>query len=318
MRKWIKYAAAEALYRAGVLHFMLRAKTKAGQWCVVGLHRVLPAERLAKISSPPPMVMSAAVFSDFLDFVTREFNVMQPETDNTGIGKQPTILITFDDGWADNHEFALPLLRNKRVPAWLFVVTGLIGTNRTFWIEQLYACWEKHKDVLRARLRSNGASISEVVEALKRMNTVDRQRLLASAVDEDAPCRAEDRMLTWDEVRNLQHEGIAIGSHTVTHPLLTYETTRRAQNELGQSKATLEQRLERSVTGFAYPNGDHNADVRAAVQSAGYQRAYTTEPRWASIQDDPFAIPRFLLHDGCVTSPSGKFSPAIFLFTVLR
>jgi peptidoglycan/xylan/chitin deacetylase (PgdA/CDA1 family) len=264
------------------------------------------------------MIMSTDVFSDLLDFITRDFNVLPPETGTPDTSKKPSILITFDDGWADNYEFALPLLRQKSVPAWLFVVTGLIGTDKTFWIEHLYASWDRHQDSIRARLSLGGASIAEVVEALKRMSSVDRKRSLADTVDENAPCRPEDRMLTWDEVSELQQAGIAIGSHTVTHPLLTYETTRTAENEVAQSKSTLEQRLKRSVTDLAYPNGDHNENVRAAVQAAGYRRAYTTEPRWASAQDDPFAIPRFLLHDGCVTAPSGKFSPAIFLFTVLR
>jgi peptidoglycan/xylan/chitin deacetylase (PgdA/CDA1 family) len=318
MRARLKYLVAETLYRLGVLAVLLRRKARSGQFCVIGLHRILPAEMLGRVSSPAAMVMTTRVFGDLLAFLSREFDVIPGERTTTRSSSKPALMITFDDGWADNLEFGLPLLREHQTPASLFVVTGMIGTDRTFWIEQLYTADPAQQDVLRDRLRLTGAAIADVVEGLKRMSSAQRKILLEGIVDEAMPCPATDRMLTWEQVRRLEQGGVTIGSHTVTHPLLTYESAEIVTHELAESKREIEHRLGPGARDFAYPNGDHNANVAAAVRAQGYRRAYTTETRWASANDDPFAIPRFLLHDGAVTSPSGKFSPAVFLLAVLR
>ena len=318
MRRWFKYLIAEALYRIGVLRILLRRKPHLGQFCVIGLHRILPIEMLGRVSSPRPMIMTTRVLADLLAFLRREFEVISADANTAAVSARPRLMITIDDGWADNLEFGLPLLREHRAPASLFVVTGMIGTDQTFWIEQFYAATKTQQDAMRTRLQMESEPLAAVIERLKRMSTADRMALLKSIIDDASPCASTDRMLTWDEVSRLQQEGVTIGSHTVTHPLLTYESAEVVAQELAASKAQLDQRLGSGARDFAYPNGDHNADVVFAVRQHGYRRAYTTETRWASAQDDSCAIPRFLLHDGAVTSPSGRFSPAMFLFTVLR
>jgi peptidoglycan/xylan/chitin deacetylase (PgdA/CDA1 family) len=264
------------------------------------------------------MIMTTRVLADLLAFVRSDFEVISAETNSAALSARPRLMITIDDGWADNLEFGLPLLREYKTPASLFVVTGMIGTDRTFWSEQLYVAGEAQQDAMRARLKMDGEPLAAVIERLKRMSTTERKALLAGVVDDASPCASADRMLTWEEVSRLQGEGVTIGSHTVTHPLLTYESAEVVAQELAASRAQLDQRLGSTSRDFAYPNGDHNVDVVSTVRAQGYRRAYTTETRWASAQDDACAIPRFLLHDGAVTSPSGRFSPAIFLFTVLR
>lgn len=297
---------------------LLRRKARKGQWCVLGLHRILPAEMLAAVCSPPSMIMTTSVFKDMLAFLRREFHVMDAGEQSLANATKPAVMITIDDGWADNFQFGLPLLREHQTAASLFVVTGLIGTDRTFWIEQLYAAHHAQQDVLRERLHMHHASLPEVIETLKRIGREERKVLLNGIVDEAKPCSSTDRMLTWEQVRELENDGVTIGSHTVTHPLLTHESAEKVAYELAESKEHLQMRLGAGPRDFAYPNGDFNTDVTAAVRAQGYRRAFTTEARWASENDDPFAIPRFLLHDGAVTSPDGRFSPATFLWAVLR
>lgn len=318
MRTRIKYLLAQTLYRLGVFAMLLRRKARKGQWCVLGLHRILPKEMCGKVSSPPPMIMTTGVFEDMLAFLRREFYVMSAGEESPASTAKPAVMITIDDGWADNFQFGLPLLREHQTAASLFVVTGLIGTDRTFWIEQLYAAPHPRQDVLRERLHMHRASLPDVIERLKRMSSAERKVLLNDIVDEAKPCSSTDRMLTWEQVRDLEKDAFTIGSHTVTHPLLTHESAEKVAHELAQSKVHLQMRLGPGPRDFAYPNGNYNADVTAAVRAHGYRRAFTTEARWASENDDPFAIPRFLLHNGAVTSPSGKFSPSIFLWAVLR
>ena len=73
----------------------------------------------------------------------------------------------------------------------------------------------------------------------------------------------------------------------------------------------LEQKLGKRVRGFAYPNGTWDERVRKMVKEAGYECAFVTERGWHRRGTDRFAIPRIMLHEGMVTGPSGKFSPAL-------
>src|SRR5262249_8256258 len=158
MRARLKYLLAETLYRSGVFAVLLRRKAQSGQWCVLGLHRILPAEMRAMVSSPPPMIMTTGVFDDMLAFLRREFHIVAAGQQSANTAK-PAIVITIDDGWADNFQFGLPLLREHQTPASLFVVTGMIGTDQTFWIEQLYAASQAQKDAVRDRLKMNAAPL---------------------------------------------------------------------------------------------------------------------------------------------------------------
>jgi peptidoglycan/xylan/chitin deacetylase (PgdA/CDA1 family) len=86
-------------------------------------------------------------------------------------------------------------------------------------------------------------------------------------------------MMSWEELSTIAREGMAVGAHTVTHPILTRVAASDAEEEIGNSKSILEGRLGRPVTHFAYPNGqraDVSPGVRAIVEGAGFASASTT------------------------------------------
>ncbi len=103
------------------------------------------------------------------------------------------------------------------------------------------------------------------------------------------------RMVTWEQLRQLDAEGCEIGGHSVTHPEL--DTLRRQElvEEVGQCRRDLSAGLGHPVRSFAYPHGYHDQRVRAAVVAAGYDSACAVREALSSTADDPFARARVTL-----------------------
>jgi peptidoglycan/xylan/chitin deacetylase (PgdA/CDA1 family) len=100
--------------------------------------------------------------------------------------------------------------------------------------------------------------------------------------------------MTWDQLRDAAERGVTIGSHTINHAHLPALSDAELDRELGESRARVEDELGRPCTLFAYPYGEHDARVRAAVQRAGYDAAFAL---WAgSSRRDRFALPRIDLY----------------------
>jgi hypothetical protein len=104
-----------------------------------------------------------------------------------------------------------------------------------------------------------------------------------------------DRMMTWDHVREMRHAGIAFGSHTVSHPVVSRLTGVDLRFELSESKRMLESELGEQVTDFAFPFG-HSADcgsvAAAELQRCGYHSAVTTTNGSNSTGDNLFDLRR--------------------------
>jgi peptidoglycan/xylan/chitin deacetylase (PgdA/CDA1 family) len=87
------------------------------------------------------------------------------------------------------------------------------------------------------------------------------------------------QMLRWEQVEEMTREGISIGSHTMTHPILSRIPLKEAEWEIFESKRIIESRLGKQVRLFAYPNGrseDFNNDIMDLIEKAGYKAAFTT------------------------------------------
>jgi peptidoglycan/xylan/chitin deacetylase (PgdA/CDA1 family) len=100
------------------------------------------------------------------------------------------------------------------------------------------------------------------------------------------------RPLDWREVEEMHAQGIAFGSHTLTHPMLSRVPADVARREIADSKRILEDRLGVPVPFFCYPRGDVNGAVRAMVRETGYRAAATTLPGLNDRRTDPFALRR--------------------------
>ena len=336
LRRALRLLIAGVLYYSGLLDFWgwwRRNVLRKREVCVLGFHRVLKEEEFQQSRSLGGILLKETTFARMLDHLTTRFSILSldefldgpaPRSDATN----PSCLLTFDDGWRDNFETAYPLLRRFRVPATIFLVTGLIGSGQTFWVESLVDAWrdpQRRKQIIsslasEARGR-DFTQVENVVEYLKHMPSQQRDQLLLRALPgwkESDKTLPVDQMMSWEHVLEMSRDGIDFGGHTHTHPLLSYEDEEVVERELRISKQIIEEKLGKKVRAFAYPNGTWDPRVRQQVAQAGYDCAFTTERGWHGSGADPLTICRILLHERSVTGLGNRFSPAVFHFTLAR
>lgn len=104
--------------------------------------------------------------------------------------------------------------------------------------------------------------------------------------------RATPPLMSAARVRQLRGEGVDFGSHTASHIRLAEQDTARIREEIGRSKAALEDVLGEAIDHFCYPFGSHDRRAVDAVADAGYLSATTCVRAPATVADDPLTLPR--------------------------
>jgi peptidoglycan/xylan/chitin deacetylase (PgdA/CDA1 family) len=326
LRQWTKLLVATAFYYGGGFRLLLWRRRRQGAVCVLGLHRILDEIQKRRTNSQEAIVLDATAFEQMLGFLRRHFRLLPASAmlRSASCEPWPGCVITFDDGWGDNYTHAYPRLKREGAPATVFLATALLEGG-TFWVERLRAVCAnadglraiQQKMALRLHRAADAVSSNDTIDYLKHMSAKERQQLLEELLPDGKGAFDGDYMLTWNQVQHMSRDGIELGSHTDTHPLLPYEQDETVESELRLSKQKIERAVERPVRAFAYPNGDWDERVRQRVRDAGYECAFTTRPGWFQRGRDRYTVPRILLHDGNVTGLSGKFSPAVFSLTLM-
>lgn len=326
MRQRVKSALVNLLHGSGALSLWFRSRARREEEiCILGFHRVLSDAEYERTCSQSAIVLREATYWALTEYLQQHFDVVPLRAAWEGgrpTSERPACAITFDDGWCDNRA-ALRKLRQKRLPVTLFVAAGLVDRGEVLWVEKLRHGWRdpaaRHRIEQRfAGQLSRGPSdpLEPVIESLKRMPAERRDTILAELLPKELALPECDRMLTWSELKEMAAEGIEIGSHTLDHPLLSYEDDDKVEEELSGSRELIRKRLGAEVSTFAYPNGDHDDRVRNSVEKSGYACAVTTRHGWYHQGSDRFTMPRILLHEGNVTDADGRFSPAVLQFTM--
>jgi peptidoglycan/xylan/chitin deacetylase (PgdA/CDA1 family) len=335
----LKQAGAFLLYRTGLLALWWRAAGRRlrGRPLIVTYHRVLPPAEGQDLSQAG-IVVSTPTFERQLKLLRTLFQVV-PLAEAASREEPELSAITFDDGWADNHAHALPVLNRLGLPATLFVTTGLIGTSRLFWPERLAylladsarakihtAAFDGLDPQVEAALAQAArapdpvlpAALDRLIEHSKLLTDEDREQMLdlvAQQVGRD-PNELPPRLLTWDQVGEMQAAGVEIGAHGVTHAILTRLEPARAVAEIRDSRREVERALGRAAESFAYPNGDTTPALARAVAEAGYRRAVVTDAEPLAGCPAKFALQRKNLAEGSSQGIVG-FSASIFACEVL-
>jgi peptidoglycan/xylan/chitin deacetylase (PgdA/CDA1 family) len=221
-----------------------------------------------------------------------------------GANRSRSLLLTFDDGYADLLMEALPILEEFDAPCVAFIVTGWVdGTVRPMesdlaWIASHLPGEAGQRLYRRAARRYRRRSPPRREAALRRLAA--RQGL-------PWPPPPRDLLLCWDRIAALAaHPLVTIGSHTVSHPLMRPFHGGLALREATESRERIEAVLGRPIECFAYPYGRHGAAARSAVSRAGYHLAFTTTARLIEGPRDldPMAVPRFVVEAGIGGSSS--------------
>lgn len=227
--------------------------------------------------------------------------------------------VTFDDGYADNFTVALPMLRRRGVPATFFVATSFLDGGRMWNDSVIETVRAARSDTLDARsigldrlaistIELRRQAIERVLAALKYLPLEERQRRVDVLVGETSGALSSDLMMTTEQVRGLHANGMEIGAHTVTHPILASLDPKRAGSEIRDGKHRLEEITGSPVRLFAYPNGKPGRDYRrehvGMVRELGFEAAVSTAWGVAHAASDPYQLPRFTPWD----RTPGKFA----------
>ncbi|MCK9686339.1 polysaccharide deacetylase family protein [Scleromatobacter humisilvae] len=278
-------------------------------------HRVL--------EKPDPMIpgeMHATQFDEALRWIGDQFRVLPPleacERLATGTLPARAAIISFDDGYRDNHDVALPLLKRHRMTAAFFVATGYLGDGVQF-NDRLTEAVRAHAGDsfdagwlglgilptgdLPARLRT----LHRLREGIKYLPPAERNQALErieSACGLAASRSARDRvMMTPEEVQVLAANGMEIGGHTVMHPILKSVDDDTAFEEIRLGRDALAALLPQPPRLFAYPNGKLGTDFdpRHAdmARRAGFSYAFSTQRGAADARTDRMMLPRFMPWD---------------------
>lgn len=281
---------------------------------VLIFHRVLP--------EPDPLFpdeVDAARFDELLGWVKAWFNVLPLDAAIQQLhdGSLPAraAALSFDDGYADNHDVALPLLKKHGLPCSFFVATGFLDGGR-MWNDTLIESVRLSRlptldlrglvdgrgDELGQHALGDTASrrtaLGKLIERVKYLPPEPRVACVDAIAARAEVSPPDDLMMSSGQVRALRAAGMQIGAHTVSHPILAKLSTQTASDEIAHSRSVLQTLLGERVGLFAYPNGKPGTDYLPAVhpgivRELGFDGAVSTQWGASGRGDDPFQVKRF-------------------------
>lgn len=278
---------------------------------VVLYHRVLSGADALLPAEP-----DAALFDAQMDQLSRVFHILplSEALDKVRRGTLPAraLSITFDDGYRDNLEVAVPILRRRGLVATFFVATGflnggrmmhdtVIETVRRLPAQKLDLDWiglgQRHIDDTASRLALIGDFVSRVkyLPFVQRRDTCERFGSLSPSA------LPADLMMTSSQVQLLQRAGMHVGGHTHDHPILAKSDVNEAWQQITRNREELAGLLGTAPRLFAYPNGkpglDYGREHVELVKKAGFEAAVSVAFGTASSNSDHYQIPRFIPWD---------------------
>jgi peptidoglycan/xylan/chitin deacetylase (PgdA/CDA1 family) len=246
-------------------------------------------------------VLARGTFERQVDALRRDYEIvpideaLDDHADENAATARPRVVLTFDDGHSGWTEHLLPLAERLALPVTLYVATGHVQSGRPYWFDAVVNALQTREPIEidataaglgrvvlnRERGERNWLVLSALLEAMKRMPAAAREamaeRLVAEAAGRAKRPFTALRPMTPDEVRALARaRGVAIGSHSHGHELLDQLPLAAACESIRHSMALLNGWTGRRIVHFAYPNGNYNAALAAALPGLGLSSAVTT------------------------------------------
>jgi len=280
----------------------------ASRLSILIFHRVLPA--------PDPMfpdLVDAARFEALVRLLATSFTVLPlgEGAARLAAGTLPAgaLCITFDDGYADNAQIALPILQRHGVKATFFVSTGFLDGGRMFndsVIECVRGALGDTADLSEfglgprdlASAQDRRRVVDELLPQIKYLGLDEREQFIARLSRLLRARRLpDDLMMRSGQVVELHRAGMEIGGHTARHPILRVLADAEAEAEIAQGRDRLQQLVDAPIDVFAYPNGrptqDYDGRHVEMVRRLGFRAAVSTAAGTATALSDLFQLPRF-------------------------
>lgn len=276
-------------------------------------HRVATLEQ-----DPQQLAVTPDNFRVQMEYLAARFPLLRFEDEWRPVAR-PSVVITFDDGYADNARQALPILEETGVPATFFVTSGMVGSDREFWWDELERIllgereypgrfelddgqfaeqWPTGNPEQRFSLYRTLQPLLKRVGPERRATWLERLRDWA---DLDRQGRESHRALNRDELRRLAASPLAtIGGHTESHTPLALLSREEQRREIGVSLTRLKELTSREIRVFSYPFGgrdDYGAGTADICRELGCVRSAANFPGLAHRWTDPQQIPRHLVRN---------------------
>jgi peptidoglycan/xylan/chitin deacetylase (PgdA/CDA1 family) len=318
LRKTVIRAGLGALYFSGA-HVLLRP-ILSGVGAVFMLHHVRPA-RDADFQPNRHLEITPEFLRTTLNYLrSRGIDIITMDEMHQRMVERNFsrhfACFTFDDGYRDNREFALPVMRELDAPFTVYVTSDFAeGIGRLWWIALEMAiakanAIEVTMGGVPSRLdtatpAAKQTAFDRLHDWLRSLPEHDVRREVSAlcvrhGVDEAAIC--PDLCMSWDELKAFAGDPlVGIGAHSITHCNLAAQTETTASYELAESRARIEGALQRPVVHLAYPYGDRAAAGGrefALAHAAGYKTAVTGRPgmMFPENADHLTALPRVSLN----------------------
>lgn len=276
--------------------------------------------------------LRADIFERQVRILRRHFNVISLKSlCSTLVAGEPVpphaVVLTIDDGYGDFYYFGFPLLRRYSLPATIYITTDFVDKKIWLWpdrIEHVLA-QTKHRDyslsvnskTFTLRLNSSEQRRSawrEIAGYCLGLRNEEKDVVIDEiardlGVSVPATPSADYAALTWEQVREMKHHGIDVGSHTCTHPRLVRVDNAALSREINHSKRRIEHMIDDTVASFAYPFGDrcdYDDNIKSLVKAAGYENAVVAYFDGDTTKD------LFALRRSSIGSNLGEFKDVVF------
>ncbi len=287
-------------------------------------HRILPLNDQRSLFEEPGMTVTPETFKQHINILKKYFDIVklsewiQMQQDGKEL-PQKACAITFDDGWADNFEFAFPILKELNVPATIFLVSDMIGTKEIFWPERLarlvvtiareYPQHWSHPELKWLQNNPKNYHFSDMLPTREELSALiadaknysDQEiRDRITRIEETLQLAGDDNrpsLLDWQQVAEMVDSGLVeIGSHTCRHVRLNENTPGELlKHEVIGSKKTIEEHIGQSIKTFCFPNGDFCPQALELVEQ-NYIGAVSTQSGWNTSISNMHLLQRIGMH----------------------
>lgn len=347
-RAMLKDFARKCLYFSGALGLYHRLRN-ADSLTVVMFHRTLRPDDPRGASCDPDYTLGEDLFVSSLDFFRRHYRVVSLQdvlrARREGAGLPPrALLISFDDGWLDNVDYALPALRSAGLPAVMFVAADAVGARQPFYQERIVAAWrlgklssealaasvaeharETHVGEPAGGVRAGIDGLRALIARLETMSSTSRRAVLerhADALNDDL-----QHMIDVDDLARLRAGGVELGLHGKSHVAMTRADN--LANELGGARAAMAAMLSPQSPGeglasdacatMSFPHGAFDDAIAAQACEAGYELLFTSVPVLNSVGGKPsWLLGRTGYETDTIADANGTFRPEWLAWYLFR
>jgi peptidoglycan/xylan/chitin deacetylase (PgdA/CDA1 family) len=305
----MKDLAKRAILASGAMRLISPGASAA----ILMYHSVMP-DPAAQGDSLGGIVHSEEQFRAQMDLLRRDYHPISLDDVvkklKTGEpSPKHSVVVTFDDGYADNFEVAMPILNQLGIPATFYVTVDCVEQRRLPWPSRLRYAFRRTEFSVWIDRRGNSWPLQNFDSRERAyLASCDECCQLSGQPQEEYVRRVEKQfgtavsadsgslMMNYEQIRSLHRNGHIVGSHTMTHPNMAYIGEHDAKTELAESKQRLEQALQAPVGHFSYPcpamTPHWSEQTVAQSRLVGYDSAVTTNGGVTRCGDNPLALKR--------------------------